>query len=132
MNTLQAKFQGRQAPLVAVAPFTYADIDGANFTPAFEVPAKALILRGGLVITSATNAANIEVGTATDADALLTATSGAAAGRTAFDGDDAATEESALGALTTYGVTASAPLTQGEGYIWIEYVVGDRAHCTQG
>jgi hypothetical protein len=122
---------GRQSSLFAIVPWNYADINGTTFTPAFELPADAVVLGGFLRINSVTNAANIEVGDSVDPDSLLAATSGAALARTNFT-TGAKVAAPQLSARTVFGLKASAPLTQGSGIVVCEYIRTGRAQVTQG
>ena len=127
--SLLARSDGRQAPLVAVIDWTFADFDGTNFTPAIDMPADAIITRGALIVEAATNTANISIGDSVDPDSLLTATAGAATGDTALNGADVLAP---VGATKRYGLTASAQLTQGSGKVTVEYVRTGRAQGTHG
>lgn len=127
--SLLANSDGRQAPLVVVVPFTFADINTTVFTPAFDLPADAIVTGGALIITDATDIANIEVGDAVDPDSLLAATAGQTPAKTALAGADLAAP---AGATKRYGFTASITLTQGGGTLYVEYVRGGRTQVTHG
>ena len=52
---------GRQAPLVASVDFTYADLVDNTAEPAVQLPANAIVVAGGLTVTTVWNSATTDV-----------------------------------------------------------------------
>lgn len=130
--SLKVRSEGIQSPIYRIARFTYADLATTDFVPAFDVPGDAIPVGGFLVIDSVFDAAStISVGVSTDTDTYLTATSAAAAAKTALNATWLNAGKT-LGTRKEVGIAASAAMTQGSGYLVVEYVRANRSQGTEG
>jgi len=127
------KDAGRQWPLVAKVPFTYADFDTSGVAvAALDLPGNATVIGGELVVETVFNSGTsdaLDVGDGASATRYAGAVDGQAAARTALT-------------LTGYKHTvpdtvdiewtgAGTAPTQGAGYLLVMYTVDDKANEVQ-
>ncbi|MFV0437497.1 MAG: hypothetical protein ACK5PS_08925 [Desulfopila sp.] len=130
--SLKIRSEGFQHPHYRIARFTFEDFPTTDFVPAVELPGDAIPIGGFLAIDSAMDASStLAVGTAAAPTSFLGATGAAAAAKTALL---AAFQNAGkpLGGNITDGLTASAAMTKGSGYLVVEYIRNNYAHGTQG
>ena len=128
---------GRQYPLVAKAPFTFADFDAGAVTAtsifeALDLPGDAVVTGGALVITIAfvgPTAATASVGDGLSAARYLADTDLKSTGRTALvpTGYETLTPDS----IDLDVAMSVAVATAGAGYLEVEYIIGNRANEVQ-
>lgn len=126
-----SKDVGRQYPLVARVPFTYADFGASGVAEqAVDTPAGAKVIGGELVITTAFNSATsdaIDVGDGVTPGRYLSAQDvKTAAGRFALVPTNYSYAEKDTIDIEWTGV-GTAP-TQGAGYLLLQYILEDRAN----
>lgn len=130
--SLKVRSEGIQSPIYRVAKFDFTDFPDTDFVPVFDIPGDAIPTGGFLVIDTVFGVGQtLAVGIATDTDAYLTATTAAAAAKTALNATFL-NGGKPLGSRKTVGLTASAALTLGKGYLVLEYVCVNRSQGTQG
>ena len=130
MNAHQVIGQQRQDILCVCVPWVYSDLDTTTQLPMFDLPKGAIVIGGGIIVKVVTNAANLTLGSVANPDSLVEAVSSAATGLKANDGADIILGPLAAGA--TYGLKASAELTEGSGLVVCYYIVEGRSCLTQG
>lgn len=123
---------GRQYPLVARQKFTYEDLTNGEAEKALDLPGGAIVIGGGLVITEAFDSGTsdaVDVGDEDDVDRYAAAVDVQALGHTALTLDGH--KYSAPDTVDIILNSTDGPPSAGEGYLYVEYIMADRAHEVQ-
>lgn len=128
-----SKVPGRQYPLRAKVPFTFADFVSGTIQAAIDLPGGAIVTGGALVITTVFNSGTSDTLTVGDVggteDLFASAVDGQAAALTALTLNGGQyTVPTEIGVKWT-GVS-TAPTT-GAGYLEVEYIIDERANEAQ-
>lgn len=124
-----AKNSGRQYPLATRVAFALADFGASGVAEAAVVlPSNAIVVGGYLQIVTAFDSGtsdSIEIGITADTDEYLTATDAQAIAVTALvpSAYKHVASDPVVLELTSVGTAA----TVGDGYLYIEYIIEDRA-----
>jgi len=130
--SLKVRSEGVSNPCIRIAKFDFNDFLVAGAVPCIEVPGDAIPLGGFLVIESAFDAlSTLAVGNAASADVYLAATDATALAKTALDADWL-NAGCPIGTKQMIAITPSGPLTQGSGYLVVEYARLGSSYTTQG
>ena len=124
------KDSGRQWPLIAKMPFTYADADGVS-VELIDMPGGATIVDGGVVIINAWDSATtavLDLGDGTTGDLYVSNADAKATGSTAVivSGGPSTVVDAVVLNITNTGTP-----TVGDGYVWVAYIIDDRAQEVQ-
>lgn len=116
---------GRQYPLVATQAFDYTELESGVAVVAVKVPDGTRVIGGAVYITSAFDASRtIDVGDTADPDRYsATPIAASAAGVTALDITGYKYPQTG-----TIDLTVDGAVTQGEGYIEVQYIRDSRAN----
>ena len=132
------KLSGRQEVIAATADFAFADIVSGVFQAAVDVPAGAMVVGGGLAISTAFNSATSDTFSIGDKEGAAVAngvTYAAAAARAAGGSNPIVPTGKKYLVPTVVGVlwtgVGAAPTT-GVGRLTVQYVVDGRAAFSQG
>ena len=133
------KLSGRQEVIAATADFTFADVTDATYMPAVDLPAGAIVVGGGLAITTIFNSATTDTFAIGDKDgaaaAVNTTYAATSADITAAGNIPVVPTGKKYASPSTVGVvwdgTGAAP-TAGAGRLTVLYIVDGRAAFSQG
>ena len=123
---------GRQYVAAAKVPLAFADLPTAGDYLVTDLPEGAVVTSGWVYTTEAFDAtATLTLTVADAADTTIDTLSGAL-DVTAVGKDDLAPTGVELPSAGEVKVTTSIDLTQGAGYLYLEYVVDGRSHFSEG
>lgn len=133
------KLSGRQEVIAATADFTFADVTDATYMAAVDLPGNAIVVGGGLAITTIFNSATTDTFSIGDkegaAAAVNTTYSAVSADITVAGNIPVVPTGKKYTVPSTVGVvwdgTGAAP-TAGAGRLTVLYVVDGRAAFSQG
>lgn len=123
---------GRQYPLVARQKFTYEDLTNGEAEKALDIPGGAIVTGGGLVVTEAFDSGTsdaVNIGDGNDTTRYADGVDVQSVGRTALTLDGH--KYSAPDTVDIILNSTDGPPSAGEGYLYVEYIMADRAHEVQ-
>lgn len=127
------KNSSRQYPLVAKVEFAYDDLTSGVAEEAIDLPGGARVVGGRIAITTAFDSVTsdtLTVGDGTTADRYASGVDGQAVGSTELTPDEAANTVG-KGAVGLTWTESGGGVSQGAGFLEVEYVIDGRANEAQ-